>query len=577
VKLPVSVIILFVIISSTFTYAGRFAPELPSGLTKKPLVVGKHSMVVTNNPLASAVAQKILAAGGNAVDATVAAAFVLGLTEPQSSGIGGGGYALIYNKQQQKLLSYDGRETAPHTANDDWFLNKDRSLPSMNQIILSAKSIGVPGHVALLAKIHHDHGKLPWAELLAPAIELATKGFKMSPRLNTLLTADAALFVTNTQVKAIFFEGNHIKTVGSLIKNSAYAQTVKIIAKNPDEFYKGKLSVEIIEAINHAADQPLFDKEDFTQYQINISAPICSYYRKKYKICSVSPSSAGGVTLQELMGIYALKYSGTNPNDPMWFYQFIEASKLAYADRNQYLADPAFVKLPISGLLANDYLMKRSKLITNKALTIPVKAGVPVGVDPQYAADISPKLSGTTSIAIVDKNGNAVALTATIESQFGSHIFTNGFFLNNELTDFSLTAKDAQGKFIANRIQPGKRSRSSIASTMVFNKNGGLLALTGSPGGSDIICFVAKNLILMLDMHLSPDLASDAINLCSPNRDPVIESSANPIPQIAYLQNMGEIIIRKPLVSGVTNILRNPDGSWSGAADPRREGVALGA
>lgn len=560
---------------STQLYA-RSGPEEKSDYQIKPLVVGQHSMVVTNNKWATKAAQSMLNKGGNAFDAAIAAGFVLGLTEPQSSGIGGGGYALTYSQKNHQLLAYDGRETAPHSANHNWFLDKDGKTAKIQDVILSPKSIGVPSEVALFYKLHKEKGKLPWNTLLQPAITLATDGFPMSARLHKLLFTDRDILAKDANIRGVYFNGKNIKDVGQIIKNPAYAKTLRNIARNPQDFYRGRLAKEIIHDINAFASKELYSSNDFINYHIIVHPAVCSDYRNTYHICSVPPSASGGVTTQELLGIYSNRYHTKNYHDSQWMYYFLEASKLAFADRNQYLADPAFVKQPTQGLLNIDYIKSRSLLIQDNALKTPVSAGIPYGVDSLYAPDKSEKIPGTTSIAIADKDGNAISMTVTIESQFGSHIFTHGFFLNNELTDFSFTYKDGNGKLTANRIEPGKRPRSSMSPTMVFNKEHQLYAITGSPGGSEIICYVAKNLILMLDMGMKPNIASSTANLCATNTNPAIESFMKPVPAIPFLLNKGEMITRRPMVSGITNILHRPGGGWYGAADPRREGVAHG-
>lgn len=551
-------------------------PEGSSAYQVKPLVIGQHAMIVTNNPVATKAAQQILRAGGNAFDAAIAAGFVLGLTEPQSSGLGGGGYALTYTHVNNALLAYDGREIAPHSANPGLFLDKEGQPIPIKQAILSAESIAVPGEVALFYRLHQDKGQLPWNDLLQPAIKLANKGFPMSPRLHKLLSADRDILKNNAEIRSVYFEGDQIKSIGSIVKNPAYANTLRIIAKNPSAFYRGNLADEIIHDINLAAGKTLYDKNDFNNYKVIVKPPICANYREKYRICSVPPSSSGGLTTLELLGIYAINYQGTDYNDPEWMYQFLEASKLAFADRNQYLADPAFVKQPESGLLAKNYLQERAQQVKDSALRTPVAAGVPQVIDEANAPDKSEKKPGTTSIVIVDKEENAISMTITVESQFGSHVFTHGFFLNNEMTDFSFNYQDASGKPIANRVEPGKRPRSSISPVIVFDQNNHLYALSGSPGGSDIICYVAKNLILLLDMKMKPNSASNTPNLCAANQDPAIENFVKPVKQVAFLEQKGETIIRKDMVSGVTNIVKRANGGWFGAADPRREGLAQG-
>lgn len=547
-------------------------PEQASAFSPKPLAKGPTSMIVTNNPYASKAAQEILSRGGNAIDAAITAGFVLGLTEPQSSGLGGGGYALVY--MNKKLLAYDGRETAPHTADAKMFLDQQGKPMNFNEAMLNTKSIGVPSEIALFYELHKRYGKLPWKSLLKPAMQLAKNGFPMSPRLHQLLQSDEAILKKDPQIKKIYFIDEKIKKVNRIIKNPAYQKTLQQIADDPLSFYKGNLAKEIIDAINHKAEKNIFDLDDFANYQVKTASAVCSNYRTHYQICSVPPSSSGGITLAELLNMYAFRYNTDNIHDSLWLFYFLEASKLAYADRNQYLADPAFVFQPIQGLLDKNYLRNRSQMIGEHALSTPLHAGVPEGIKEQLAPDKSHVLPGTTSIVIVDKDNQAISMTLTIEHQFGSHFFTHGFFLNNELTDFSFSPTDAKGKPIANQVAPFKRPRSSISPVMVFKQNE-LYALSGSPGGSEIICYVAKNLILMLDMNLPPDRAAAEPNLCSTNDIAELEHGFS-LSQIAVLKNKQELFKESNLISGITNIIRNPHGGWYGAADPRREGLALG-
>lgn len=568
-------LIITLMLPSLAMSGSRTNPESASAWQVKPLVHGAHAMVVTNNKWATMAAQQMLDKGGNAVDAAIAAGFVLGLTEPQSSGVGGGGYALLFTAADHQTTAYDGRETAPHSVNDNWFKDQNGKTMPLKQAILTAKSIGVPSETALFQRLH-QHAKLPWRELLQPAIDLADTGFPMSPRLFKLLNEDRQLFANNAKVQSVYFQDGKIKPIGSIIKNPAYAATLRLLAKQPEDFYRGSLASEIIKDINQFAGHDIFNEKDFADYRVKVYPPICLDYRGYYEVCTVPPSSSGGVAVLELLGIYANQYVGLNAENPAWIYQFMEASKLTFADRNQYLADPAFVKLPLPGLLQQQYLAQRAQLIKDRAAATPVTAGLPKGVDEKFAPDNAAKLPGTTSIAIVDKQGNAISMTVTIESQFGSHLFTHGFFLNNELTDFSLEARNQQGHYIANRIEPGKRPRSSIAPVIVFNQQHQVYAVTGSPGGSEIICYVAKNLILMLDMGMTPDHAVSFVNICAANQQPVMENRLQSKTFLPALNKRGENIRLKDMVSGITNILRISDNSWYGAADPRREGVAAG-
>lgn len=563
---------------SIFASPSNIAPEIATAKTAQSLVTGKHSMIVTNNPYASTAAAEILAQGGNATDAAVAAAFMLGLTEPQSSGIGGGGYALVYKAKDKSLSAFDGRETAPASAIPQWFLEANGKAMGFESAMLSPHSVGVPSEVALLYKMHQKNGKLAWDKLLLPAIQTAKSGFKMSPRLYGLLLSDQGILKKSSEIRAIYFNNDGtVKTVGSKVTNPAYAASLELIAKDPQVFYHGKIAQEIIRAVNSAAKQEIFKSSDLKNYTVLVKPALCNNYRESYEICSVPPSSSGGVTVQELMGIYSANYQGNNPNDPRWVYNFLEASKLAFADRNQYVADPEFVKQPTAGLLEKHYITERAQLVNeSQALITPVAAGVPDGIDRKYAPDNEPKAHGTTSISIVDKNGNAVSMTVTVEHQFGSHIFTNGFFLNNELTDFAFVPYATNTKPVANRVEAKKRPRSSIAPVMVFNKsNGKLEIVTGSPGGSQIICYVAKNLIQMLDMQQNPLQAVSSGNLCATNSTAQIEVGSQLQAQESALSLRGESFHYSEMVSGETNIMRSESG-WSGAADPRREGVALG-
>lgn len=539
------------------------------------LATGKKSMVVTNNPWSSKAANQILSQGGNATDAAIAAALVLSLTEPQSSGIGGGGYALSYHKG--KIKSYDGREVAPASANPSWFLDENGKPLDFRTAWLSPKAAGVPGEIAMFYQMHKDSGKLSWDKLTAPAIKLAKDGFPMSPILNKELNEEKLELAKDPAIRAVYFnQAGDIKSVGETIKNPEFAKTLELIAKDPQDFYKGKTAKAIVNAINTKAGTNLYTMKDLSEYKALVKEPICNKYRDKYTICSVPPSTSGGVATQEILQIFANNYKDNDVNNPKWIYTFLEASKLAYADRNQYLADPAFVKQPVDGLLNKDYLAERSKLIGESALATPVAAGIPKGIDTRYAPDVSPKPHGTTSLSIIDKDGNAVSMTVTVENVFGNHQFVNGFFLNNELTDFSFESVTTSGKPIANRVEAGKRPRSSIAPTLVFDEHGKLYAVAGSPGGSFIICTVARNLILMLDLQQNPYQAAAYPNFCAINNNPVVESGIDIADQFTpYLQSKGEIIERKSVFSGEANIIKM-NNEWVGGADPRREGLAIG-
>lgn len=573
--IPVLVVIC---LNNAIASPANIEPKELESVGNNQLVYGKTQMVVTNSPLATQAALNILNLGGNAVDAAIAASFVFGLTEPQSSGIGGGGYALTYFQKSKKMFAYDGREFAPKNANENWFMSKNGTPMNLDEVMLSAKSVGVPGEVALLYKMHKDQGKLAWAKLLQPAIDLAYDGFPMGHWLHGVLALDNDKGTLNDpQIQAIYFNGRKPKSVGEIIVNTDYGDTLKQIAKNPNGFYNGEIADDIVAAINEKAGKTLYTRSDLSSYKVQRYNAVCSWYRGKYQICAVPPSTSGGVTTLELLKIYSTNYAGTNPDDINWVYNFAQASKLAFADRNQYLADPKFVKQPVIGLLDNDYIKSRSKLVSSSvALKTPVRAGIPDGVDEEYAPDIEPKGHGTSSMVIVDNQGNAVTLTVTLGHQFGSRIFVNGFFLNNELTDFAFVPKDNDGNLVANRIQPRKRSRASISPVIVFDQNKSVYMLTGSPGGNQTICYVAKNIIQVLDFNFNIASAIASPNLCAANGPLILEDDPALKLYRSQLAKKNENIEIKPLVSGVTSIIRAESVGWYGAADPRREGIALG-
>jgi gamma-glutamyltranspeptidase/glutathione hydrolase len=564
-------------VNSVIAAPATIQPEAATGITTTNTAYGNHQMVVTNNPAASTAAHAILNQGGNAIDAAIAASFVLGLTEPQSSGIGGGGYALTYIAKSKKMFAYDGREVAPKSANPKWFLSESGVAMDYAQAMLDSKSVGVPGEVALVYRLHKDQGKLAWAKLLQPAIDLADNGFIMGKRLNNLLVMEHKKATLNDPgIKAVYFDGEKVKPIGATLFNHDYALTLQQIAKDPNYFYHSKLTNAMIDVINTKAGKQLYTKSDFTAYKVQRYNGVCSWYRNKYQICSVPPSTSGGVTVLELLDIYANNYHGTNMEDVNWVYNFAQASKLAFADRNQYLADPKFVKQPVIGLLDDSYIKSRGELVTSRALNTPASAGMPKGVDKKYAPQLNNQEHGTTSLAVVDNLGNAITMTISVEHQFGSHIFTHGFFLNNQLTDFSLTPTDKVGRPVANRVEAKKRPRSSIAPVIVFDQKKDVYFLTGAPGGSQIICYVAKNLIQVLDFKMNIADAVASANLCAANGPLMLEEASALALQKPALEKVGETVQVVPMPSGVTSIIRTESGTWQGAADPRREGIALG-
>ncbi len=554
---------------------GYIAPEHATNLHEKPLIYAAHQLVVSNNPWASEAANKILLQGGNATDAAIAAAFVLGLTEPQSSGIGGGGFALTYRARDKQLTAYDGRETAPASAQAHMFLDKNGQPLPFETARRSGKAVGVPGEVALLYALHLHDGKLPWSTLVQPAIQLADRGFPMSPRLHKLLDKNKQNLKQNPAVSAIYFtKSKQIKPIDSRIINHAYARTLKQVAAQPNIFYNGRIAQDIINTVNHAASRTLMLPADFKAYRVLKAAALCHPYRE-WSVCT-TPFGSGGVSVLELLALFS-HHPPITTLSVDWVYSFLEASKLAFADRNQYIADPKLMQIKARALLDKDYLNTRRQLITDTALTTPVAAGEPLGHKARHAADSHSALHGTTSLVIVDAAGNGISMTLSIEHEFGSQLFVDGFFLNNQLTDFSFMPTDKTNTPMANRVTANRRPRSAISPVLVFDAKQELTLLTGSPGGSAIICYVAKNLIQLLDLKFTPQQSAASGNLCALNQDPILEQDSELITLIPQLTQRGEVIQTQELVSGIVTIQRALDKpGWIGAADPRREGEAIG-
>jgi gamma-glutamyltranspeptidase / glutathione hydrolase len=556
----------------------RPAPESASGTTEKSLVVAKQHMVVAAEPLAAEAGREILRQGGSAVDAAIATEMVLGLVEPQSSGLGGGVFITFWDAKSRSMTTFDGRETAPAAARPDRFL-KDGKPMKFEDAVLSGLSVGVPGLVRTLYAAHEKYGKLPWAKLFEPAIKLAENGFPVSPRLAVLLRTDKPENFTS-DARAYFYEGGVTpRAQGSLLKNPEYANSLKIIAeKGPEAFYVGDIADAIVKAV--AAAPTLhgdLTAADISGYAAKEREAVCAGYRGR-QVCSVGPPSSGALTVgatlkliepfPEVQGASALM---TAPA-----LQIIaEAEKLAFADRNRYIADPDRVAVP-SGLLDDAYIAERRKLIDPKKAMAKAEAGFPPGLAKKsFGIDATHEVPGTTQVSIIDDDGNALAMTATIESAFGSHLWAKGFLLNNELTDFSFMPVDATGAAVANAIEGGKRPRSSMAPTIVLGTDGSPEIVTGSPGGSQIILYVVKTLVAMLDWGLDAQQAATLTNFGSQGGPFLIEYSL-PIVWPAYeLTSYGQVISATTMTSGVNTIARR-NGRLEGGADPRREGVALG-
>lgn len=558
----------------------RFAPEGASGTSAKTQVIAPNFMVSAANPHAVDAGVAILKAGGSAVDAAIATQLVLNLVEPQSSGIGGGAFIVLFDAAEKKVRTYDGRETAPAAAQPDRFLRDGRRM-SFRTVVNSGLSVGVPGLVRVMELAHQRHGLLPWARLFEPAIRLSSEGFRVSPRLNLLLNwYGAKRFVP--KARAYFFDpSGQPRPVGYLLKNVEFADTLKRIAEGGSAaFYEdGPIARSIIAALQSApnanGDMTL---QDIADYRALEREPVCFKYRVR-RICGMGPPSSGGITVAQTLKLlegYDLSKQAIGVMSPKALHLIAEAQKLAYADRNRYLADADFVKPP-EGLLAPDYIAKRRRLISDGEAMMRPQAGQPQALaHRRFGADETFERSGTSHISIVDKRGQAVAMTTTIEGGFGSGLWASGFLLNNELTDFSFLPVDAQGRPIANRVEGGKRPRSSMSPTLVFGQDGKLEAAVGSVGGSRIILYVIKSLIALTDWEMSAQVAADLSNFGSRGGPFEVELGPAAIWQGLKVKPYGHTVVPDLMTSGTHIVVRRPDGLLEGAADPRREGVAEG-
>lgn len=560
------------------------APEAASGWTAKPGWSAKNWMVAAANPLASDVGAAILKAGGSAVDAAIAVQMVLTLVEPQSSGIGGGAFLVHFDGQQ--VQSFDGRETAPAAARDDLFIGSNQQPLPFPSAVVGGRSVGVPGVLRVLALAHAQHGRLPWARLLEPAIRLAEEGFVISPRLARLIEADKSLMLDPT-ARAYFYEADgRPKTVGTRLKNPALATTLRDIAQHGSKaFYQGDLALAVVNKVReHPTNPGLLALDDLTNYQAKERPALCFNYRHT-RICGMPPPSSGTVALAQIFGMLESMNMATDKPQrlpdgrwvvaPQAVHAYSEAARLAYADRAQYLADPDFVNVPVEGLMAPAYLAQRRSLIKEQSMGT-ATAGQPEGASIAAAPDQSPEFPSTSHISVVDAWGQAVSMTTTIEDAFGARQMVRGFLLNNQLTDFSFAARDAAGHPVANRVQPGKRPRSSMSPVLVFDRHSGQLLMSlGSPGGSAIINYVGKVLLGTIDWGLNIQDAISLPNFGSRNGPTELEAGRVDANLAAALTARGHNVRLIEQTSGLQGITRTPQG-WFGGADPRREGIATG-
>lgn len=554
----------------------RDAPELATGRTEKKLSVAKNEMVAAAHPLAVDAGLKMLEMGGSATDAAIAVQMVLNLVEAHASGIGGGAFVMHFDAKKNKISAYDGRETAPASATAEMFLDKDGKPVKFLDAVVGGKSVGVPGLLRVLELAHRKHGKLPWAALFKPAIDLAENGFPLAMRLQYHVATDT-LIANTPAAKQYFFNADGTpKAVGTMMKNPAFAAALKRIAKEgADVFYRGEIAQEMVKAVqSHPANPGGMTLQDLARYEAREVNPVCGPYRH-YKICGMPPPSSGGIAvLQMLQSLERFDMKNVRPLSTEAVHLFSEAGRLAYADRERYVGDDRFVDVPLAGLIDRDYNRTRSALIHREKSMGKAAPGVPGGVKTAYANGDSLDLPSTSHISIVDREGNAVSMTTTIESSLGSRLFVHGFLLNNQLTDFSSVPKQ-DGRDVANRIEPGKRPRSAMAPTLVFNADGSLHMIVGSPGGSAIINFVAKTLVAALDWNMDIQAAIALPNFGSRNGPTELERGSAVETLRPALQALGHEVRVGDLPSGLHGIMRAKDG-WQGGADPRREGVARG-
>jgi gamma-glutamyltranspeptidase/glutathione hydrolase len=549
------------------------APEAATTSTDKSLAKASKWMVSSANPLASEAGRQVLREGGSAVDAAIAMQMVLALVEPQSSGLGGGAFIVSYDAKRRRISTIDGRETAPAEVTPQLFMKDGKPL-GFADAVNSGLSVGVPGVFRALELAHQRHGRLPWARLLQPAIRLAEEGFAVSPRLHAQIKGNRDL-AAQTAARAYFYPQDQPAPVDYLLKNPALAEVLRRMAsEGVSAFYRGDIAQDIVQAVQSHTRPGTLSVQDMAEYRALEREPVCSRYRQ-YQLCGMGPPSSGPIAVMQMLGILKQhEVASMLPGSREAVHYFAEAGRLAFADRERYVADPAFVSVPVTAMLDSRYLTWRGALIDARQSMGVAQAGDPSGMLEQRGEGAAVDQASTTHLVAIDAQGNAVSMTSTIESEFGSKIFVRGFLLNNQLTDFSLLPADPQGRAVANRIEPRKRPRSSMSPIIVL-KDGKPYLLIGSPGGSSIIFYVAKTLMGVLDWQLDIQQAIALPNMGSRNRDTELEQGSGLESLQQALRQSGHRVSIAPSPSGVHAIMIQPDALFGGA-DPRREGVALG-
>ena len=532
-------------------------------------------MVSAADPRAAAAGVEILREGGSAADAAFATLLALNVVEPQSSGIGGGGY-LVYSERGGPPVTFDGREKAPAAATGTWFYKNGQPM-EFSDAQPGGKSVGVPGNLRMMAMAHEKYGKLKWAALFRPAIKLARDGFKITPRLHNSLLKYPATGALSAEARSIFYQSDgQPKAVGTLVKNPAFAAFLDRVARlGPDSFYVGPNAQAIAATVSRAPHNPApMTTGDIASYEAKPRPPVCGTYRG-YRICGMGPSSSGGFTVfATLKQLERFDLSRLGPRSPTAWHLIAESERLAYADRNKYVADEDFVRVPLAGLMDPAYLASRSALISPTTTMATVHPGAPAGAEITCTPAPQPE-RGTSHFVAVDRWGDVVSETSTIESSFGSGLMVNGYYLNNELTDFSFEP-EKDGCPVANRVEGGKRPRSSMSPTIVYGPDGHVVLAVGAAGGSTIPAQVVKIIVGVIDFHLPPQQAIALPMIYAPGDTLFVESGTFLEAMIPQLQALGHQDV-KTLPPGTfkANAIEWLNGRWVGGADPRSEGTAL--
>jgi gamma-glutamyltranspeptidase/glutathione hydrolase len=550
-------------------------PESATTRVEKHAVHARRQMIVAAHPLAARAGLDVLRAGGSAADAAIAAQLVLGVVEPQSSGLGGGAFLLHYDPRTRRLSAYDGRETAPAAARPERFVGADGKPLRYLQAVGSGLSVGAPGLPRLLGLVHERHGRLAWRRLFEPAIRIAEEGFVISPRLAALIARDP-LLGADAGARALFYrEDGTPKAAGEVLRNGELGATMRALAAaGPDAFYGGPIARDVVASVRSHRSPGDLAESDLASYRALEREPLCGEYRR-HRLCG-APPPAGTASVAMLLGLLEpFAMQKLKPISVDAVHLFAEAGRLAYADRDRYIADPAFVPAPLGQLLSRGYLARRSSQIRMDSSLGVAQPGTLAWQGPtRFATGDTLELVSTTHVSVVDRQGRAVALTSSIESAFGSRILVRGFLLNNQLTDFSYLPS-IEGLPVANRVEGSKRPRSSMSPSIVFDPRGRPRYVLGTPGGNDIINYVALTLVALIDWGLDPQQAVDLPRYGSRNRATELERGTEVEALTEALRARGHDVRVGPEASGLHVIAISPR-ELTGGADPRREGMALG-